>query len=67
MDKDTNNYYSVACEDLRYLFAGLHTGAYNNISALAQQVSEKMLKDSLLRVGAGSDSALKENDRQISY
>lgn len=39
-----NDYYAIACEDLKYLQATLFLPYYNQISVQAQQVAEKMLK-----------------------
>lgn len=39
-----NDYYAIACEDLKYLQVTLSSTYYNQISVQAQQVAEKMLK-----------------------
>lgn len=36
-----NDYYFIACEDLKYLQCTLDTSHYNNIAVGAQQVAEK--------------------------
>lgn len=39
-----NNYYSIACDDLRCMQFMIDGGFYNQLSVNAQQVAEKMLK-----------------------
>lgn len=39
-----NDYYAIACEDVKYLQLTLSSPYYNQISVQAQQVAEKMLK-----------------------
>lgn len=39
-----NDFYAIACEDLKYLQATLHLPYYNQIAVQSQQVAEKMIK-----------------------
>lgn len=39
-----NDFYAIACDDLRYLQATLHLPFYNQIAIQSQQVAEKMIK-----------------------
>lgn len=39
-----NNYYSIACEDLKFAVANADSGFNNNIAVLCQQSAEKFLK-----------------------
>ena len=62
-----NDYYSIACDDLKYLQATLHTGLYNQISVQAEQVVEKMLKSVAERVCVDIEGLLKTHNLRALY
>ena len=39
-----NNYYSIACDDIKCMQNSMHLNGYNQIVVLCQQIAEKMLK-----------------------
>lgn len=52
-----NDYYSIACDDLRCMQFLIDGGFYNQLSAGAQQVAEKMLRSVMELVVPPDDAA----------
>ncbi len=55
MLQNDNNYYDIACNDIKYLEAIGDVGYYNQPSALCQQISEKLLKSLVENLYTGDD------------
>ena len=53
-----NDYYSIACENLRFLQSSLKSkeAYYNNFAILAQQIAEFLLKSVAERVCIGIEN-----------
>ena len=61
-----NNYYSIACNDYRYLLRNLDSDFYNNMAVACQQIVEKLLKSVLVHVNPNAKNLLNlHNLRQI--
>lgn len=53
--QNENNYYDIACNDIKYLEAIGDVGYYNQPAALCQQISEKLLKSLVENLYTGDD------------
>lgn len=53
------DYYSVACEELRFLEYGISSNLYNSIVVVAQQVAEKMLKSVIEKMCLDTEDLMK--------
>ena len=61
-----NDYYSIACNDYRYLLRNLDSDFYNNMAVACQQICEKALKSVLVCVNPDVKSILNSHNlRQI--
>ena len=61
-----NDYYSIACNDYKYLLRNLDSDFYNNMAVACQQICEKALKSVLVCVNPDVKSILNSyNLRQI--
>ena len=62
-----NDYYSIACEDLKYLQCTLGTPLYNNIAVGAQQVTEKMIKSLAEHTCVGIEKLMNGHNLRALY
>lgn len=61
-----NNYYSIACNDYRYLLRNLDSDFYNNMAIECHQICEKALKSILVCVNPDAKEVINSNNlRQI--
>lgn len=62
-----NDYYSIACEDLKYLQATLHLPYYNQIAVQTQQIAEKMLKSVAEHTCVGIEKLMQSHNLRAIY
>ena len=61
-----NDYYSIACNDYRYLLRNLDSDFYNNMAVECQQICEKALKSVLVYVNPDAKTIINSHNlRQI--
>lgn len=61
-----NNYYSIACNDYRYLLRNLDSDFYNNMAVACQQICEKALKSVLMLINPDAKTIINSHNlRQI--
>ena len=61
-----NDYYSIACNDYKYLLRNLDSDFYNNMAVACQQICEKALKSILVYVNPDIKSVINSHNlRQI--
>lgn len=61
-----NNYYSIACNDYRYLLRNLDSDFYNNMAVACQQICEKALKSVLVYINPDAKTVINSHNlRQI--
>lgn len=64
-----NNYYSIACDDIKCMQNSMHLNGYNQIVVLCQQIAEKMLKSVAERVliNSAEDTLRTHSLKKIYY
>lgn len=62
-----NDFYAIACEDLKYLQATLHLPYYNQIAVQSQQVAEKMIKSVAERSCTGIEKLMHTHNLRALY
>lgn len=62
-----NDFYAIACEDIRYLQATLHLPYYNQIAVQSQQVAEKMIKSVAERSCVGIEKLMHSHNLRALY
>lgn len=62
-----NSYYDIACDDFFFLCDIIYPERFNQTSALAQQVAEKMLKSVADRVCIGIEKLMQSHNLRAIY
>ena len=62
-----NNYYSIACNDYRYLLRNLDSDFYNNMIVECQQICEKALKSVLICINPDAKEVISSNNLRQLY
>ena len=62
-----NDYYSIACNDYRFLLRILDCGFYNQMAVECQQICEKALKSILVCVNPNAKSVINSNNLKQIY
>lgn len=63
-----NDYYSIACNDYKFLSSNLDSDFYNNMAVLCQQICEKALKSILICINPDAKTVLNSHNlRQIYF
>lgn len=61
-----NDYYSIACNDYKYLLRNIDSDFYNNMAVACQQICEKALKSVLVYVNPDAKTIINSHNlRQI--
>lgn len=62
-----NDYYSIACNDYRYLLRTLDSDFYNNMAVACQQICEKALKSVLVCVNPDAKTIINSHNLKQIY
>ena len=62
-----NDYYSIACNDYKFLLSNLDSDFYNNMAVLCQQICEKALKSILICVRPDAKTIINSHNLRFIY
>ena len=62
-----NDYYSIACDDYKYLLRNLDSDFYNNMAVACQQICEKALKSILICINPDAKTIINSHNLRLIY